>query len=490
MTDTYHDALFIGGAFARPAGTTSMDIRSPATGEVVGRCPEAEPADVDRAVAAAREAFDHGAWPRQSLQERADALRRLASALKPRGAELDALVPRESGIPAVFASGSSSFPLLDYYADLADDVVLEDLRPGRAGATGPAVVRRVPAGVVAGIVPWNGPVMQILMKLAPALLAGCAIVVKTAPETPLSSYPLAQAIEAAGLPPGVVSIINGGRAVGEALVGHPGVDQVSFTGSTRTGEHVAATCGARLARVSLELGGKSAAILLEDADLDVAVPTATQFGLFFNGEACSALTRVLAPRHLYDDVVDRVVGVVGAMVVGDPTDPATFIGPLITERQRALVEDYIALGRAEGARVVYGGGRPAGLDAGWYVEPTVFADVENGMRIAQEEIFGPVLAVIPYDGIDDAVRISNDSVFGLAGAVFGPDNDVCLDVARRLRTGHVGINCQGQDWVFPFGGFGRSGMGREMGTEGLELYQDLQTFGLPLGAPEPRLATA
>lgn len=486
MTD--HDTLYIGGDWVASRGSSTLEVRSPATGEVVGRCPEASPADVDAAVSAARRAFDHGPWPRLSMPERAAALERLARELAPRGPALDELVPRESGIPALFQSGSSGFTLLDYYADLGRRYVTDDVREGREGASGPAIVHRTPAGVVAGIVPWNGPVMQILMKLAPALLAGCTIVIKAAPETPLSSYVVAEAIAAADLPPGVVSLIAGGRETGEALVGHPGVDQVSFTGSSATGAMIAEACGTSITRVSLELGGKSASIILEDADLDVAVPTSTQFGLFFNGEACSALTRVLAPRARYDEVLERVCATVDSFVVGDPSDPTTFIGPLITERQRDLVEGYVQVGQDEGARLVRGGGRPAGLDRGWFVEPAVFADVDNGMRIAQDEIFGPVLAVIPYDGIDDAVRISNDSTFGLAGAVFGPDTDACLAVARRLRTGHVGINCQGQDWMFPFGGFGRSGIGREMGVEGLELYLESQTFGLPAGSPPPVLA--
>lgn len=480
-----HDRLFIGGEWVRSTGSAVLEVRSPATGEVVGRCPDATVADVDRAVRAARRAFDEGPWPTLAMAERAAALRRLHAALVPHAGALDDLVPRESGIPVVFGSGSSGFTLLDYYAELGATYAVEDVRPGRVGVSGPAVIRRSPVGVVAGIVPWNGPVMQVLMKLAPALLAGCTIVVKPAPETPLSAHTIAEAVQAAGLPPGVVNIVPGRLDTGVALTRHPGVDRVSFTGSTAAGARIAATCGADLRRVNLELGGKSAAIILDDVDLDTAVPTIAQFGLFFNGEACSALTRVLAPTPLYDEVVERVAAVVAQMPVGDPLDPATFIGPLISERQRDIVEGYVAVGRAEGARVVHGGGRPAGLDQGWFVEPTVFADVGNGMRIAQEEIFGPVLSIIPYDGVDEAVRLSNDSDLGLAGAVFGRDELAALAVARRLRTGHVGINCQGQDWMFPFGGYRRSGIGREMGVEGLELYFELQCFGLPAGtAPE------
>ncbi len=476
-----HDRLFVGGRWASPLGAGILDVRSPATGEVVGRVPLAGPADVDAAVGAAREAFDDGPWPRMTMAERAEVLVGLAKCISPFGAELDQTVPMESGIPVCFASGSSSFPLIDYYAEVGRTYQVEELRPGRPDGYGPAVIRRSPGGVVAGIVPWNGPVMQILMKVVPALLAGCTIVIKTAPETPLSSYRVAEAVEASGLPQGVVSILPGDRETGVALARHRGVDRVSFTGSTAAGAQIAADCAPDLRRVNLELGGKSAAILLDDVDLDVGLPTALTFGLFFNGEACSALTRLLVPRSRYDEVVDRTVAHVTGLAVGDPLDPATFIGPLVSERQRAKVEEYVAIGRSEGARLVAGGGRPAGLDQGWYVEPTVFADVDNGMRVAREEVFGPLLCLIPYDGVDDAVRLANDSDLGLAGAVFTADPEAGLAVARRLRTGHVGVNCQGQDWVFPFGGFKRSGVGREMGLEGLELYTELQTFGLTEG---------
>jgi aldehyde dehydrogenase (NAD+) len=461
-----HDRLFIGGDWVPSVDSDVLEVCSPATGDVVGRVPMASAGDVDAAVVAARKAFDDGPWPRLSMAERAEVLERVGKALTPFGPELDQLVPLESGIPVCFSSGSSSFPLFDYYVDLGRQYEVEEVRPGRPGGSGPAIIRQSPVGVVAGVVPWNGPVMQILMKAVPAMLAGCSVVVKTAPETPLSSYRIAEAVEAAGVP--------------------PGVDRVSFTGSTAAGAMIAADCGGDLRRVNLELGGKSAAILLEDVDLDVGLPTALTFGLFFNGEACSALTRVLIPRSRYDEVVERTRAHVSQLAVGDPLSPETFIGPLISERQRDIVEKYIRYGHEDGARLVCGGKRPAGLERGWYVEPTVFADVDNGMRIAREEVFGPLLSLIAYNGVDDAVRLANDSELGLGGAVFTADEEAGLAVARRLRTGHVGINCQGQDWVFPFGGFKRSGVGREMGVEGLELYTELQTFGLPPGAtPTP-----
>lgn len=476
-----HDRLFIGGRWLRSEGGGVLDVESPATGEVIGRVPLPSAADVDAAVGAARTAFDDGPWPHLSMAERASWLAALGKALAPMANELDQLVPMESGIPICFSSGSSAFPLVDFYVELGAGYEVEEIRPGRPGASGPAVIRHSPGGVVAGIVPWNGPVIQILMKMVPALLAGCTLVVKTAPETPLSAFHLARALEEAGLPEGVVSILPGDRATGAALVRHPGVDRVSFTGSTAAGAEIAAECGRDLRRVNLELGGKSAAILLEDADLDEAVPTALTFGLFFNGEACSALTRVLVPRTRYHEVADRAVNHVAGLVVGDPLDPATFIGPLVSAAQRERVERAMAGARDAGARLLTGGGRPPGLERGWYLEPTVFGDVDNQMPIARDEVFGPVLCLIGYDGLDEGIGLANDSDLGLAGAVFTADPEAGLAVARRLRTGHVGINCQGQDWAFPFGGFKRSGVGREMGQEGLELYTELQTLALPAG---------
>ena len=476
------DELYVGGSWVAAADGGRLEVRSPATLDPVGEVPLATTADLDRAVAAARAAFDAGPWPLLPMRERADRLAPLVASLQSIAAELDELVPRESGIPIVFASGSSSIPLVEYYLDLARGDAGEEVRPGRPGATGDGIVRRVPVGVVAGITPWNGPVMQVLMKLVPALLAGCPVVIKPAPETPLSAMRVAEALDAADLPPGVVSIVPGGRELGEHLVNHPGVDHVSFTGSTRAGLEIARACGAAMRRTNLELGGKSAAIVLDDADLDALLPTVAQFGYFFNGEACAALTRVLAPRSRYDKVVDGLADVVSTYPVGDPLDPETFIGPLVTEAQRDRVERYVAIGRDEGARVVCGGGRPDGLP-GWYVEPTLFADVDNSMSVAREEIFGPVVCVIPYEDEDDAVRIANDSELGLAGGVFADDEARALAVARRLRTGHVGINTLGMDWVLPFGGFKRSGVGRELGREGLATFQELQCIGLREGSP-------
>jgi aldehyde dehydrogenase (NAD+) len=479
------DELYIGGEWVAGSGDSPLEIRSPATLDLVGHVPLATTDDLDRAVTAARGAFESGTWPELPIRERADRLTPLVESLESIADELDELVPLESGIPVVFASGSSSIPLVEYYLELARNDPGDELRPGRPGATGDGIVRRVPVGVVAGITPWNGPVMQVLMKLVPALLAGCPVVIKPAPETPLSALKVADALATCDLPPGVVSVVPGGRELGEHLVHHCGVDHVSFTGSTRAGLEIAAACGAAMRRVNLELGGKSAALLLDDVDLDAMLPTVAQFGYFFNGEACAALTRVVAPRSRYDEVVAGLEQIVSSYPVGDPLDPNTFIGPLVSEAQRERVERYVSIGRDEGATLVCGGGRLDGLP-GWYVEPALFADADNTMRVAREEIFGPVVCVIPYADVDDAVAIANDSDFGLAGAVFGTDEQRAVDVARRLRTGHVGINTLGMDWVLPFGGFKQSGVGRELGREGLATFQELQCIGLREGSTPDR----
>ena len=480
-----HTKLFINGAWEKPATAATIDVISPHTEQVIARVAEASQADVDRAVAAARAAFDDGPWPRLSGAERGAAMQRLLMALQMRGEQLAQVITNEMGSPISFSNMGQVMAanfVLDYYARLAGEYAFEDVRQGMLG---PALVRREAVGVAAAIVPWNVPLFTIMLKLGPALAAGCTVVVKPAPETPLDAVILAEALVEAEIPAGVVNILPAGREVGEYLVTHPGVDKVSFTGSTAAGRRIAALCGERLRRVTLELGGKSAAIILDDADLDSTVAGLLPAMIMNNGQACVAQTRVLAPRRRYKDVTEALGALFAGLSVGDPADPATMVGPLVSARQRDRVEGYIAIGRKEGAKVAVGGGRPAAQATGWYVEPTLFTDVDNKMRIAQEEIFGPVVAVIPYEDEADALRIANDSEYGLSGSVWTADVDHGLDVARRVRTGTYTVNGFMMEFSAPFGGFKCSGIGRELGPEGLSAYLEPKTINLPMGY-EPR----
>jgi len=470
--------VFIGGEWVKPAGEASIEAIAAATEEPIGRVPHATPADVDRAVAAARRAFDEGPFPRWSPGERADAISRLSQALQARGQAIADTIARENGCPtqqSLMTQVLSATMVLDIYADMARKHPWVEERTGALGER--VQVRRAPVGVCAGIIPWNVPLFIMAMKMAPALAAGCSIIIKASPETALDPYFLGEALQDAQIPPGVVSILVAGGETSEYLVRHPGIDKVSFTGSTATGGRIGAICGEQIKRCTLELGGKSAAILLDDVDLAASIPDLIGAGLLNNGQACGAQTRILAPRARYKEVVEAMGAAVGAMKLGDPMDPETAVGPVVSRRQRDRIVGYLEAGKSAGAVAVCGGGRPASLPRGWFIEPTVFGGVTNDMKIAREEIFGPVLVVIPYDGEDDAVRIANDSEYGLCGSVWTADAEHGAEIASRIRTGCVAINTAYLvDFLAPFGGFKKSGIGRELGPEGIQPYTEYQSI--------------
>ncbi|MBX6391759.1 MAG: aldehyde dehydrogenase [Frankia sp.] len=476
------DRLFIGGEWVAPASAATIDVISPHSEEVIATVPEAQAADIDRAVAAARAAFEEGPWPRTTPAERAAMLRAISQAIQARAQEFSDTATAEMGAPSTFALFGNTLAattVLDGYATVVESFPFQQDRPG---VLGEVTVVKAPVGVCAGIVPWNAPLFLIAMKIGACLGSGSTIVIKSAPETPLTGYLLAEVLESVGLPPGVVNIITADRENSELLVRHPGIDKVSFTGSTAAGRKIGAICGEQIKRCTLELGGKSASIILDDADLNAALPAILPATFLNTGQVCAAQTRILAPRSRYSEIVDGLADLVGNTRVGDPTDPQTLVGPLVAERQRTRVEGYIHAGVEEGARLVRGGGRPAALERGWYVEPTLFADVDNRMRIAREEIFGPVMAVIPYETEDEAVRIANDSTYGLSGSVWTADPDRGVEVGKRIRTGVVAINSGTVlDPHNPFGGFKHSGIGRELGPEGLEAYLETQTLVKPRG---------
>jgi acyl-CoA reductase-like NAD-dependent aldehyde dehydrogenase len=468
-------SFFVGGEWIAPSSADALSVISPSTEEVVMTFAEAKPADVDRAVAAARDAFDHGPWPRLPAAERAGYLRKVADALAARHGELAEAWTTQVGAPISFttyASGQCA-GLFEFYASLIESYPLVEDRQRDDGR----LVRIVkePVGVVAAITPWNAPLVLLCYKVAAALAAGCTVVSKPAPETPMDAYILAECLEAAGLPPGVFNVIPAGREVGDHLVRHPGIDKVAFTGSTAGGRKVAAAAAERFTRVSLELGGKSAAIVLDDAPVADVLASLVPFSMPITGQVCFALTRVLVPVRRKAELLEAYVEAVQNVQVGDPFDPATQMGPLTMARQLERVQGYIGKGVAEGATLVTGGGRPDDQPRGYFVEPTVFDNVESGMTIAQEEIFGPVVSFITYDGVDDAVAKANDTIYGLHGAVYSADPERGYEVARRVRSGSVTVNGMIVDFKMPFGGFKQSGVGREGGIEGLDPYFELKT---------------
>ena len=462
------DRFFIGGEWVQPSSDATFDVIDSGTEERYYSIAAAAPDDMARAIAAARLAFDHGPWSQLTHAERADYLRALAAALQERGDVLSQLWPRQLGVLYKVSqhAGRIGSRALSSYAALADTFPFEEECPPTGGGAFGLLVRE-PVGVVGAIIPWNAPVALICHKIAPVLLAGCTVVLKSAPEAPGEGYVFAEAAEQVGFPAGVLNVITADREVSELLVRDPRVDKITFTGSTAAGRRVASLCGERIARCTLELGGKSAAVVLDDIDLETAAATLAKAECGLNGQVCSSLTRIIVSHSRHDELVEALAASFGSTRVGDPFDEESQLGPLVSGRQRDRVLGYIAKGLDEGATLATGGGRPEGLDQGYFVAPTVFGNVENGSTIGREEIFGPVLAVVAAADEHDAVRIANDSIYGLNASVFTDDVDRGREVARELRSGTVGHNAFRTDFGMAFGGFKQSGIGREGGKEGL-----------------------
>src|SRR4051794_3793312 len=466
------DKLYIGGGGVEPASHPTIDVINPATGEGIRRIPQGAPQDVDPAGAAARAAFE--TWSQAPMQARADTCAAISAKLAERGDELAALIASELGMPLALAKMiQAGLPAMDFgsIAEQIEKVVWEE-------EVGNSLIVREPLGVVGAITPWNYPLHQIAAKVAPAIAAGCTVVLKPSEVVPLNAFVLAEVFDELGVPAGVFNLVTGvGPVVGEAIAGHPGVDAVSFTGSTRAGKRVSELAAASVKPVTCELGGKSANVILDDADLEKAVIDGVQKCFLNSGQTCSALTRMLVPRQKLEAAEQIAAAVAQQFTPGDPFEKESRLGPLVSDVQRDRVRGYIKKGVEEGARLVTGGEEPPeGLDKGYFVQPTVFSDVSNDMTIAQEEIFGPVLSIIPYDSEDEAIQIANDSIYGLAGGVWSGDPEHAESVARRIRTGQVEINGGAFNPLAPFGGFKQSGHGRELGYLAIEEYLGVKSL--------------
>ncbi|WAJ43356.1 aldehyde dehydrogenase [Mycobacterium sp. Aquia_216] len=472
-----HEELFIGGEWCKPASKARIRVVCPSTEETIGQVPEAGAEDVDVAVRAARSAFDRGAWWAMNVSERVDVLERALQLLGSRIDEIATLVTAQMGLPTSIAGIQIPGALETgrYFLHVAQDDSVSELRRTQLGA---AAVVKEPVGVVASIAPWNGPFNMAISKIIPALVTGCSVVYKPAPETPLDAFFIAEALSQAGLPAGIFNLITGGRESGAALVNHRGIDKVSFTGSTAAGREIGRQCGGSFKRLQLELGGKSAAIVLDDADIATTM-AGLAMGCFFNtGQVCAAYSRVLLPASRHDEFTAALVATAESFTVGDPFDAATTMGPLVSARQRERVLNYVDAGKQEGAVIATGGGIPPGLDKGFYVQPTVFTGADNSMRICREEIFGPVVSVLRYETVDQAIAIANDSDYGLHGAVFTTDPRRAAEVARRVHTGTFSVNAFVYNTEAPFGGVKNSGIGRDTGPEAVQAYYELKTINL------------
>jgi len=468
------DRIFVGGDWVEPESTERIEVVNPATEEPLGSIPACGPADADRAVRAAREAFD--AWSRTPREERAGHLEAIAAGLGERSDEIAATIAQELGMPLKLSKIiQAGLPTAQFAAmpKLMEEVAWEE-------EIGNSRVLREPIGVLGAITPWNYPLNQIAAKVAPALAAGCTVVLKPSEVVPLNAFILAEVVEAAGLPAGVFNLVTGtGPVVGEAIAAHPGVDMVSFTGSTRAGRRVSELAAATVKPVAMELGGKSPNVILDDADLARAVPDGVAKCFLNSGQTCSALTRMLVPREKLAEAEELAVDAAEGFAPGDPFEPSTRLGPLVSDVQRERVRDYIRKGEEEGAKLLTGGtAPPEGLDRGYFVRPTVFSEVTPEMTVAQEEIFGPVLVIQPYDDEDDAVRIANDTVYGLAGGVWSADQERAIAVAKRIRTGQIEINGGNFNPIAPFGGFKQSGHGRENGRYAIEELLQVKSLQL------------
>jgi acyl-CoA reductase-like NAD-dependent aldehyde dehydrogenase len=468
------DKFFIGGEWVAPAAKESIEVHHAGTGEVMGKVPAGTERDIDAAVAAAHGALE--GWSRTPPEKRAEYLQKIADGLKARADEIAKTIAQEVGMPIKLAGRiQAGLPIANFanYAKIAKEFEFEE-------RVGNSLVVKDPVGVVGAITPWNYPLHQIALKVAPALAAGCTVVLKPSEIAPFNAFILAEVVAAAGLPKGVFNLVTGfGPVVGEALVKHPKVDMISFTGSTRAGKRISELAAQQVKRVALELGGKSASVILEDADLAAAVK-GTVNGCFLNsGQTCTALTRMLVPAAKYEEAAKLAADAAKGFTLGDPLSEATRLGPLSSQMQLDRVRGYIKKGVEEGAELVAGGAdAPEGLPGGYFVKPTVFGRVKNSMTIAQEEIFGPVLCIIPYQDEEEAVRIANDSPYGLAGAVWSKDDAHAQAVARRIRAGQIDVNGGAFNMNAPFGGFKQSGHGREAGVYGLEEFLELKSLQL------------
>jgi len=469
--------LFIGGRWVAPKAGGTIEVVSPNTESVVAVVAEATEPDVDAAVAAARKAFDEGPWPRMEPAERAAVVRKMSAILAKRQDEIARAFVAEIGALATFApfaamGGTGTF---GSYANIAESYPWVKEEPSTVPGHKALVIREA-VGVVAAIVPWNMPYAIMAQKVAPALVAGCCVIMKPSPETPLEAYMIAEAAEEAGIPPGVLSLLPSHRDAADYLVRSPGVDKISFTGSTTAGRRIATVTGERIARVTLELGGKSAAIVLDDMPTAQAAKILARTIIVLSGQVCAMLSRAIVPAARHDEMAAAIAAEMRQVKIGYSTDPATEMGPIAMKRQLERIERYVEIGVSEGARLVTGGRRPPHLKTGYFYEPTLFANVDNKMTIAQEEIFGPVLALMPARDIDHAVEMANASAYGLNSAVLTHNAEDVYRIGRRLRAGNVGHNGMKADFNLPFGGFKQSGVGREGGVEGLMPYVETKTM--------------